>query len=173
VAQRLTKEAGPDDFIIVSPWYCGITFDRYYKGPAFWNTLPPLTDHSIHRYDLVREEMGKRGAIQPVLDQIATTLQSGHRVWIVGIMNIPKAGAPMPADLPQVPANYSGSELHYTQNWTSQIAQFLSNHSRQFTQVDFAANQNVAPENLKLSMAEGWQSSTNLGFPIHADTNAP
>ncbi len=57
VAQRLTKEAGPDDFIIVTPWYCGITFDRYYKGPASWDTLPPLKDHSIHRYDLVREKM--------------------------------------------------------------------------------------------------------------------
>src|SRR5208282_4029329 len=64
LAQRLTKEAAADDFIIVNPWYCGITFDRYYKGPALWNTLQPLRDHSTHRYDLVREQMQKRGAIQ-------------------------------------------------------------------------------------------------------------
>ena len=90
VAQRLTKETGPDDFIIVNPWYCGITFDRYYKGTASWNTLPPLKDHSTHRYDLVREQMQKKSAIQPVLDQMAVTLQAGHRVWVVGAMDIPK-----------------------------------------------------------------------------------
>ena len=132
VAQRLTKEAGPDDFIIVSPWYCGITFDRYYKGPASWNTLPPLKDHSTHRYDLVREQMQERDAIQPVFDQITATLQSGHRVWVVGTMDIPKSGAPMPASLPPAPADYSGPELRYTQNWSSQVAQFLSNQSRQY-----------------------------------------
>jgi hypothetical protein len=173
VAQRLAKEAGPDDFIIVSPWYCGITFDRYYKGSASWDTLPPLKDHSTHRYDLVREKMETPGAIRPVLDQMAATLQAGHRVWVVGTMNIPKAGTPMPADLPPVPANYSGSELRYTQNWTSQATQFLSDHSRQFTQVNFATDQNVAPENLKLSVAEGWQGSANLVNPLNTGTNSP
>ena len=174
VAQRLTKEAGPDDFIIVSPWYYGITFDRYYKGPASWKTLPPLKDHSTHRYDLVREQMQKKDAIQPVLDQMAATLRAGHRVWVVGTMDIPKAGAPMPTDLPPVPSSYSGSELRYTGNWTSQVAQFLSDHSGQFYQEYYTTNQNVNPaENLKLSVAEGWQSSTSLGFPINAKTNAP
>jgi hypothetical protein len=173
VAQRLTKEAAPNDFIIVNPWYCGITFDRYYKGPASWNTLPPLKDHSTHRYDLVLEKMKTEGAIQPVLDQMATTLQSGHRVWIVGAMDIPKAGAPIPTDLPPAPADYSGPELRYTQNWTSQVARFLSDHGRQFTPVFFATNQNVAPENLKLNMAEGWHGSVNLGNPRNAETNSP
>jgi hypothetical protein len=173
VAQRLTKEAGPGDFIIVSPWYCGITFDRYYKGPASWNTLPPLKDHSTHRYDLIREQMQKKGAIQPMFEQIAATLQSGHRVWVVGTMDIPKAGTPMPADLPPMPLNYSGSELRYTGNWTFQAVQFLSDHSRQFYQEYYTTNQNVAPENLKLSVAEGWQGSVNLVNPIDAGTNAP
>jgi hypothetical protein len=174
VAQRLTKETGPGDFIIVSPWYCGITFDRYYKGPASWNTLPPLKDHSTHRYDLIREQMETRGAIQPVLEQIAATLQAGHQVWVVGTMDIPKAGAPMPADLPPPPLNYSRSELRYTQNWTSQVAQFLSDHSRQFHQEYYTTNQNVnSAENLKLRVAEGWQSSTSLGSPFNAKTNAP
>jgi hypothetical protein len=173
VAQRLTKEAGPGDFIIVNPWFCGITFDRYYKGPASWNTLPPLKDHSTHRYDLVREQMQTRDAIQPVFGRIAATLQSGHRVWVVGTMDIPKAGTPMPAGLPPTPADYSGPELRYTQNWSSQVAQFLSNRSRQFTQVDFAPSQNVAPENMKLIVVTGWQGSTGDATSHNAKTNAP
>ena len=111
VAQRLLSEAGPDDFIIVSPWYCGITFDRYYKGPASWNTLPPLKDHSTHRFDLVREQMQKKDVIQAVFRQIAATLQSGHRVWVVGTMDIPKSGALMPADLPPVPSELFGNRF--------------------------------------------------------------
>jgi hypothetical protein len=174
VAQRLAGEAGPDDFIIVSPWYCGITFDRYYKGPASWSTLPPLQDHSIHRFDLVRKQIQKEGVIQPVFGQIAATLKSGHRVWVVGTMDIPNAGAPMPADLPPAPLNYSGTDLHYTQNWTSQVAQFLSDHSGRFYQEYYTTNQNVNfAENLRLCVAGGWRSSTNLGTSINAKTNAP
>jgi hypothetical protein len=173
VAQRLTKESGPGDFIIVNPWFCGITFDRYYQGPASWNTLPPLKDHSTHRYDLVREQMQTKDAIQPVLDQIAVTLQSGHQVWVVGSMDIPKPGTPMPTGLPPAPADYSGPELRYTENWSSQVAQFLSNRSRQLTRVDFAPSQNVAPENMKLIVVTGWQGSTNSVTSLNAETNAP
>jgi hypothetical protein len=174
IAQRLSAEAGPDDFIIVSPWFCGVTFDRYYKGPSSWNTLPPLKYHSIHRFDLVREQMETRGAIEPVLNQMTATLQAGHRVWVVGVVKIPKAGAPMPADLPPVPPNYAGSDLRYTENWASQVTQFLSNRSRQFSQDYYTTNQNVnSAENLKLCVAEGWQSTTSLGSPADGKTNAP
>ena len=83
-------------------------------------------------------------------------------------------GYPLPADLPPPPLPHSGwADRPYTETWVLQMNQFLSNHSRQFARVNFTTSQNVAPENLNLSMAEGWQSSTNLGFPIHADTNAP
>jgi hypothetical protein len=175
VSQRLAAEAGPDDFIIVSPWYCGITFDRYYKGPASWNTLPPLADHSIHHYDLVLEKMETRGAIQPVLDQMAATLQAGHRVWVVGRIDIPVPGKPLPPDLPLPPLKFSSwSDQPYSRNWIAQAAGFLSNHSRRFQQVYYSTNVNVnVTEDLQLNMAEGWQGSANLGPPINARTNAP
>lgn len=174
VAQQLEKEAGPGDFVIVNPWFCGITFDRYYKGAASWNTLPPLKDHSIHRYDLVREQMQKNSVIQPVFDQIATTLQSGHRVWVVGTMNIPRIGTTMPPDVPPAPPNYSGSELRYTENWASQVAQFLSDHSGRFYQEYNTTNLNVnAAEDVKLLVAEGWQSSARFGSATNAKTNTP
>ncbi len=173
IAQRLSAEARPGDFIVVSPWYSGITFDRYYKGPASWNTLPPLTDHSTHRYDLVREEMEKRDAIQPVLKQIAAALKSGHQVWLLGTMTIPPAGAPVPADLPPALADFSGSELRYTGNWTAQVVQFLSNHSGRFGPVDFTTSRYVAPENLKLFVAEGWQDTSSFAAPPSVGTNSP
>ncbi len=160
VARRAATEAGPDDFIVVTPWYCGITFDRYFKGSTPWNTLPPLTDHSTHRYDLVRKEMETRDAIQPVLAQMAATLQAGHRVWVVGRINIPAPGKPPPPDLPPPPLKYSNwSDKPYNRNWTAQAVGFLSNHSRQFQRVYYSTNENVNfTENLQLQMAEGWQN---------------
>jgi hypothetical protein len=175
VAQRLTAEAGPDDFIIVTPWYCGITFDRYFKSSTPWDTLPPLKDHSMHRYDLVRAQMETHDAIGPVLAQMGATLQSGHRVWVVGRIDIPAPGKPLPPDLPPPPLKYSRwSDQPYNRNWVAQATGFLSNHSRQFQQVYYSTNANVNfTENMQLSMAEGWQSSTNLVFPVNAKTSAP
>lgn len=41
VAQRLNREAGKEDLVLVHPWFCGVTFNRYYTGSAEWLTLPP------------------------------------------------------------------------------------------------------------------------------------
>jgi hypothetical protein len=175
IAQRLAAEAGRDDFIVVSPWYCGITFDRYYKGAAAWETLPPLKDHSIHRYDLVREQMQTRGALQPVLAQMTATLQSGHRVWLVGVTDIPQSNAPPAGDPGPPPLKYSGwSDQPYKAAWAAQGAQFLAQHSRQFGVVYWSTNLNGNPsENLKLGMAEGWRSSNDPPAAIRPGTNDP
>ena len=161
LARRLTAEASPQDFVVVTPWYCGISFARYFKSATPWQTLPPLADHSAHRYDLFREEMKKPDALRPVLDQIAAALQSGHRVWVVGNMDIPGPGARRPADLPPPPLKGFGwSDFPYTLNWTDQTAWFLKNHSRQFERVDTGATGNVNPnEDLQLFMAGGWKNS--------------
>ena len=174
LAQKLTKEAGPDDFIIVTPWYCGISFDRYFKGPASWNTLPPLKDHTIHRYDLVREQMETRGAIQPLLDQLAAALQAGHRIWVVGQMLVPAPGKPLPPDLPPPPLKYSHwSDQPYSMTWVAQAGGFLSNRSQRFQEIYYPINESVNfTENLQLHVAEGWQGSTNFDVPINAKTNA-
>ncbi len=161
VAQQVAAKAGPDDFIVVAPWYCGITFDYYYKGTTPWNTLPPLKDHSIHRYDLVKEQMQTRDAIQPLLAQMAATLQAGHRVWVVGRFGIPAPNKPPPADLPPPPLKYSNwSDQPYNRNWTAQATEFLSTHSRTFQQVYYSTNISVNfTEDVQLHLAQGWQNS--------------
>lgn len=175
LAKRLTQTAGPDDFIIVSPWYCGITFEHYYKGQTPWNTLPLLKDHSIHRYDLVREKMETPGANQLVLDRMAATLQAGHRVWVVGRITIPVPGKPLPPDLPPPPLRYSNwSDQPYNRAWIDQAAGFLSNHSLRFQQDYYSTNEDVNfTENLQIHVAEGWQNSTNPGRLFNPKTNAP
>jgi hypothetical protein len=157
LARRLTAEAGPKDFVIVAQWFCGLTFDRYFKGPAPWSTLPPLTDHRTHRYDLVQAQLRARDPIQPVLDQIAATLQAGNRVWIVGRLHIPLRGTPAPAALP--PASSSQSASPYIRTWIAEVAHFLSEHSRQFEPVKLPPAGWINPnEDMELFTANGWQS---------------
>lgn len=167
LARRLAAEASPQDFVVVTPWYCGLSFARYFQSATPWQTLPPLADHSTHRYDLFRKEMKTPDALRPVLDKMSTALQSGHRVWIVGNMDIPGPGARRPADLPPPPLKGFGwSDFPYTLNWTDQAAWFLKNHSRQFERVGADTSANVNPnEDLQLFMAQGWKDSvsgTNL-----------
>jgi hypothetical protein len=160
VARRLAATASRGDFIVVAPWYSGLTFDRYYKGAAAWSTLPPLKDHSRHRYDLVRAQLQNPNAIRPVLEQIAATLQAGHVVWVAGQMHIFPPGTPAPDDLPPAPLPGSGwSGAPYQRVWLSQVACFLADHSAQLDRVPSSAVGEVNPnEELELVRASGWRA---------------
>ena len=94
IAAQLSTQVAPADYVIVHPWHCGVTFNRYYKGAAPWTTLPPLEDHTVQRYDLLKAKMQTKDPIAPVIDRITSTLQSGNRVWLVG--NIPFSQEPIP-----------------------------------------------------------------------------
>ena len=157
LARQVAAEAAPQDLVIVTPWYCGISFDHYFKSATPWQTLPPLADHTTHRYDLFRQQMQTPHALQPVLDAIGATLQSGHRVWLVGIL--PPTDSAAPADLPPPPLpGYGWSDLPYSARWAEQAAWFLENHSLRFECVNAATNLNVsADEDLQLFSATGWK----------------
>ena len=177
-SRQLTAEASPEDYVVVTPWYCGISFDRYFKNSTPWTTLPPLADNTTHRYDLVRIQMQNTNAIQPVLDQIKTTLRSGRRVWVVseaGLMDVPEPGTPSPYNLPPPPLKSWGwSSLPYTLEWLSQTAHFLGNHSRQFERVKGPATGGLhITENLDLFVASGWKDSSQPASTPNSETNKP
>jgi hypothetical protein len=160
IAKRLAAEAAPDDYILVTPWNRGISFARYFQTRTPWETVPPIEDHSVHRYDLLQRQIQTAGVMAPVLERIASTLKSGHRVWVVGAIDPPLGPAGVPPDLGPPPLEHTGwSAGPYVRCWTSQAAQFLSNHSRRFVEVPLndsaTINQN---ETLELWMAEQWQN---------------
>jgi len=161
-AGELNTFSSPDDYIVVVPWFCGITFDHYFRGPAAWTTLPPLTDHATHRYDLVRIQIQNTNAIQPVLERMATTLQHGHRVWVlagVGLMDVPEPGTSAPPSLPPAPLKNSGwSEAPYTRVWDSQVAHLLGDHALRFARVENPTAGMQIIENTELFLAEGWKN---------------
>lgn len=160
-ARELTAGAEPDDYILVYPWTCGITFDHYYHGPAPWNTVPPLSDHSIHRVDLVLAQMENTNAIAPVLAKISQTLQSGHRVWFLTTAGtqIPAPAAPAPPPLPPLPppplAGSGWSDNPYSQVWESETLHFIAIHSAGIQRCSGPPPNGCLIENMALYVATG------------------
>jgi hypothetical protein len=158
IAARVEKEAAKEDFILVNFWYFGIPFDYYYKGATPWMTLPPISDHKVHRYDLVKEQMmlpGPADAVQPVLERMEATLKAGHRVWIVGTVVFLRPGeTPLVARLGQD----RSPEADFYLAWSQHVGQFIQSHA---TRVDAVAVPVGAPlgiyENVPLLRVEGWR----------------
>jgi hypothetical protein len=170
-AVELKTEASPEDFVMVTPWFDGITFAHYYEGAAPWTTLPPIADHLTHRYDLLRAQMLTTNAIQTVLEKITRTRRDGQRVWLLcpaKYMNLLKQGVPRPEDLPPPPLPGSGwSPDPYEAMWTSQAVFLLVSHGQQIHQVDGGAGASHVGEDLDLLVTDGW-SDTNQFSPHDA-----
>ncbi len=127
IAARLARAAGPKDLIVVNPWYCGITFERYYRGNAEWTTVPPLTSHRLHRFDLVKQQMLNPDAMAPVLDKMERALTAGGSVWIVG--GLPRDDLPAQR-IPAPPLPDSGWQAGpYTRLWGLQAWTYLKRHA--------------------------------------------
>jgi hypothetical protein len=135
VAAALSREAAPNDYVIVYPFYCGTTFNRYYKGAASWTTLPPLEDYTLQRWDLFNAKIQTKDAFVPVTGRVVSTLQSGNRVWFVGNPIVERS----------------------SYEWGIQVTQFLSAHSRVAAVVDPSTGCVNPFENLPVFVATGWK----------------
>jgi hypothetical protein len=164
-AQLLAADAAPNDYVLVCPWNFGITFGYYFKGATPWDTLPPLADHSAHRYDLIMLQMENTNALVPMFQKVSKTLESGHRVWVLADSDwivIPKPGTPAPVTLPPPPLKYTGwAWSRYSEVWADQTAHFLADHSAGFQQLPQTNSTEIyRMENMNVFVAEGWR--TNL-----------
>jgi hypothetical protein len=158
IAAYIGKEAAKEDFILVNPWYFGIPFDYYYKGSTPWMTLPPVSDHKVHRYDLLKQQMllsASTGAAQPVLERTSAALKHGHRVWIAGIMMFPR-----PGETPLVARYRQGGspDADFFVAWSQQVGQFIRNHAARVDAVAVPAGGPLGNyENVPLFRVEGWR----------------
>jgi len=158
LAARVAASSSPQDFIVVTPWFCGICFDRYFPGRTNWDTLPPLADHSFHRYDLVLDAMKDTNSLAPVFEKMSAALRSGHRVWVVGLLDLPAANAMEPPVLPPPPLkDYGWSDTPYTGSWAARTGFFLARHGEVVQELQTGDPGVIFQENLHLFMAKGWR----------------
>jgi hypothetical protein len=135
VAAALEAHARPEDLILVSPWYLGISFDHYYAGATPWLTVPDLADHALTRYDLVKELMSRPDAVRAVADRAQETLQRHGRVWVVGELPLVE-GNPRPQTPPVAPDSPLGwSEPRYQFLWSREVAHRLQQHASRLSRV--------------------------------------
>jgi hypothetical protein len=172
IAVRLQHWTTKDDLILVPPWECAIPLCRYYHGPAEVMTLPPISEHRFHRYDLVLRQMTTANPVSPVLARMKNVLQSGHRIFLVGYLPIPKPDE-VPPTLP--PAYQDrGGHWHggyraawqllgdYRTVWQLQAGYFLRVHATGAVKIAVPVpdNTNVQEyENLELSVIQGWKQT--------------
>lgn len=161
VAARLASEARPRDLVLVDKWFYGVSFSRYYRGPAGWMTLPDLQDHRFHRYDLVKAQMTARDPMRGVLGAVQSTLRSGHAVWWVAGCEVPPVDDPLPPSLPPAPRAPSGwADVPYYRVWTRQVENFLHRHARHQTVLPVALSQPVSRyECLTIRRFQQWKAA--------------
>lgn len=158
IATKLKDMADPQDVILVSPWYFGVTFQRYYNGAAPWMTLPPIDDHKIHRYDLLKTQMATVNPLEPVLSTMANALESGHRVWLVGPLPFP---SPRQTPIALAPAPFDSvgwDQSAYATSWSMQAGHFLKTHALNAHPVPVSDRAIDRYENVQLMVVQGWQS---------------
>jgi hypothetical protein len=166
IAAELQNRARPGDFIVVFPYYCGITFDRYYKGRIPWTTLPALTDHRFHRVDLLKEKLCKASPVKPELERAAQTLASGHTLWLV--IESPDATPCItePADPPRAPipnVQWPWWEGYYTQVWKQQLEYLVAAHAGQREDIPVKPEIHINNyEKLSLIRASGWREKAEV-----------
>lgn len=156
VAEELRERASPNDLIVLNPWYYGISFERYFSGKTPWTTVPDLDDHRFHRYDLFKIKMREKNPIQPVLNKIAATLQSGNRVWLVGAFNFGVRPGQPPGPAPN--KSFGWSEVPYLLNWGDSVSYFLATHIRHAGRITVHSANSINPlENAPLVVVGGWR----------------
>jgi hypothetical protein len=159
VAQSVSTRAAAHDLVMVVPWQFGIPFQRYYRGPAPWITIPNIADHQVHRYDLMKLKMISAHPIDDLQEAVRTTLASGNRVWFVGGLDLPRPeeGAMI---LPPAPASrFKWDNRAYTASWWQQLSVFAVVHANKIDSVPLPQPESSRINELEqtsLTMVEGW-----------------
>jgi hypothetical protein len=157
--QELARMTKSGDLVVISPWYLGVTFQRYFHGPADWLVIPPMKIINYHNYDQLVAPMEDVHAMDPVLQRIAQTLRAGHVVFLMGDFDYPGSDLKYPT-MNAAPNNSWGwNDAFYYDTWERQICFFVSRHCTQATPV-FAQIVGVSGyEKPTLLAARGWKES--------------
>lgn len=153
LALKLEHAATPNDLIVLNPWHFAPSFYRYYHGSTPWITVPTMSEHRVHRYDLMKAKMLETDPLSDVRSEIQQTLKAGHRVWIVG------GARPLDPNMPHLgpaPNPYFGW-AGYMSYWSMEIGSFLNEHvSNGQVVVEPMPDVNDG-ENVPLLVASGWK----------------
>ncbi len=158
-AQAVATRAAANDLIVVVPWPFGISFQRYYRGPAPWVTIPNISDHRVHRYDLIKAKMISAHPIDDLTEALRTTLTGGNRVWFVGGLNLPRPEEGAMVLLPAPASRFKWDNRAYTDSWSQQLSVLVVVHANKVDSVPLpqpGSSRMSELEQTSLTVVEGW-----------------
>jgi hypothetical protein len=160
VAAQLQTQAAPGDLILINPFIYGVSFRRYYHGPAKCETIPPMEDLRWQRIDLLKRQMMSPAPMTPVLQRMEETLRNGHTIWLIGSLNFVPPGK----EPEVIPPGYDGPHGWVGGNfyaaWAEQAGFLVQRHALHFERVRVPLAQAVSRyENLPLSAIRGWREA--------------
>src|SRR5262249_17536180 len=118
-------------------------------------SVPDISDHRQHRWDLARDAMIYPDSIREILWRIESTLKSGQKVFLVG--RFPKTESAPPAPLPPVPQSGCGF-LVYQNNGDKQIGYLLRSHAVKTERVALGEKRPIDPrEHEEVFAFSGWR----------------
>jgi hypothetical protein len=160
IASGLESRSTERDLIVMTPWYAGITFGRYFDGDASWTMLPDLEFSRFHRFDLFMAAMTEPNQAAPaesVLNRTSMALRAGGSVYIVGDGSLWERRSTRqlpPADLPQD----GWRSFLYQDQWSGMLVDYLNRHARTIELVEFASPIPVSRyEDMRVRVARGWR----------------
>lgn len=157
VAAAVSREAGPEDLVVLVPWHNGVSFSRYYHGRAPWMSFPALKENSLHRYDLLKQRMMRPEDVAGDLETVLETLQRGGKVWVVGSAFAMEPGTVI-EPLPPAPLSVSGwSSVPYLSNWNKQLLASLATHSVTADQLSLAVPWTFSQESPLIRVFNGYR----------------
>jgi hypothetical protein len=160
IAARLKSLTIKGDVVLVTNWETAVALSYHYSGPAEIVTVPYLSDHRFHRYDLVLQEMRSEDPIQRIRPRLEKALESGHSVFVAGTLHFPVASVHLDqARLSPQELNIAASRNTYGR-WQLEVGQFMRDHTTGAGDIAISVpgNARVQPyENVKLSVVRGWR----------------
>lgn len=99
VAAEIARQTAPGDFVLLSPWEIGVSWNAHARGPARWSTVPPIGFLDWHRYDLLYPQLDSPAATAPLIRLVDETLAANRRVLVVTMLDYPAPPGEQPKPL--------------------------------------------------------------------------
>jgi hypothetical protein len=160
VARSVERIAQHDDQIVVVPWYVGVSFDRYYKGATPWLSVPAVSFHRFHRYDIFLAAMEQKDQRAPALEvsEVAeAALKRGRTVYVVSGLPIWDT-LPIKVLPPAVLPRDGPRSVEYELQWELLFAESMRRHATSMTALSIPSSGPVSDyENLSVTVLRGWR----------------
>lgn len=156
ICDRLSQIENPGDFIVISPFFYGITFQRYHKGPAKFVAVPGIDFLAYCKLDLLNGPINDPDAMKPILREIGETLRSGHAVYLVGDYfkpNYDQTPPPTVGRAPNPAREWNAGPLF---NWPEEVADFVAHHAKNEREFDVPVQGVSGYERPAVKVVTGW-----------------